>query len=89
MKITSKTSAALTGIEWAMRQIAAADARADDEFTVEEFLIVYSAKHPYTTADSARHRLTQMVKEGVLTKRKSRCGGHLVNLYQPSPHVPA
>jgi hypothetical protein len=89
MKLNKKTTDALSGIDWAMRQMAAVDARADDEFTVEEFLIVYSSELPYTTADSVRHRLTRMVKEGVLTKRKSRIGGHLVNLYQPSPHVPA
>lgn len=72
----AKTEKALSSLEWAIAQSSFTPKQAD-EFTVEEF-----AKLANIPLESARGRLTKMVKSGMLMKRQILIKSHQTNVFK-------
>lgn len=76
MKLDKKTTAALTGLDWALAELIEQPPQ-PDEFRGDEF-----ADGAGITMAQAHHRLRRMVQNGKLTSRLITTDGKRVNLYR-------
>ena len=76
MKLDKKTSAALTGLDWALAEIVEKPQQ-PDEFRCDEF-----ANGAGITMTQAHHRLRRMVHSSKLTSRLITFNGKRMNLYR-------
>lgn len=81
MKLTKKTAAALSGIDWALAATAE-QAQQPDEFTANEFHAAAKKADGRLTLFASRNKLTRLVQEGQLATRKITIGGKRTNLYR-------
>jgi hypothetical protein len=70
------TQKALSSLDLAIAE-STTPSRIDDEFTIAEYMV--KLKIPRTTA---QHNLDNLVKRGILTKRKISIDGSICNLFK-------
>lgn len=71
----------LSSLQFALQQIVD-EPQKPDEFSAEEFLIEGMKADRTLTITIVRNRLTQMFRNGLLTKRQIRRNGKMINLYR-------
>jgi hypothetical protein len=71
----------LSSLQFALQQIVD-EPQKPDEFSAEEFLIEGMKSDRTLTITIVRNRLTQMFRNGLLTKRQIRRNGKMINLYR-------
>ncbi len=81
MKITKQTKAALSGLEWAVQELAGKPQQAD-EFTCNEFHAATLASGHQRSRESCHSQLQRMAKNGQLLSRKSLIKGASATLYK-------
>jgi len=72
----SKTKKALSSLDFAIEKLIPSE-RLDDEFTIAEYVVIAKCKR-----GTAQRALDQLVRQGLLTKRKISIDGSLANLYR-------
>jgi len=82
MRLNKKTTAALTGIDWALAETAEQPQQIGVEFTANEFHAAAQKSQTPLTVDAARFRLLRLVKAGELVTRQIIIGGKRTNLYR-------
>lgn len=80
-RLVQSTRAALSGLDWALEQIAEMPKTAD-EFTCAEAIAKQASMGIIVTADAMRGKLNRMVESGLLAKRTFAANGHRVTLYR-------
>lgn len=81
MKITKQTKAAISGLEWAVQELAGKPQQ-PDEFSCNEFHAATLASGYQRSRESCHCQLQRMAKNGQLLSRKSLVKGALANLYR-------
>jgi len=82
MRLNKKTTAALTGIDWALAETAEQPQQIGVEFTANEFHAASQKSQRPLTLSAARNRLLRMAQEGKLVTRQITIGGKRTNLFR-------
>lgn len=81
MKLSKKTAAALTGIDWVLNELAELPPQ-DGEFTCNEFCEASQKTSAPMSHDQCHRRLQRMARAGQLVSRLVTIDGKRANLYR-------
>jgi hypothetical protein len=76
-----KTTDVISSLDFALSQLVDEPQRAD-EFSVDEFFAEAKKKDKTVTSCIVRNRLQNMQQNGLLSKRRIRRNGTMINLYR-------
>ena len=81
MRLSKKTAAALSGLDWAINELIEKPQQ-PDEFTAREFFQTAQKADARLTLKTVRNKLSQWVSQGDLVTRKINVSGKRTNLYR-------